>query len=86
LHSLTGVSAALIRSIVQFYLELKSEQFIKSLSNEIGLSPNYSLRTLCRALKNASNNFCNNTQVSIYDSIYDSKFLHRPQPGLVRLS
>ncbi len=69
LHSLTGVSPDLIRSIVQFYLELKSEHFIKSLSNGIGLSPNYSLRTLCRALKNASNNFCNNTQVSIYDGI-----------------
>ncbi len=69
LHSLTGVSADLIRSIVQFYMELKSDQFIKSLSNGIGLSPNYSLHTLCRALKNASNNFCNNTQVSIYDGI-----------------
>lgn len=69
LHSLTGVTPDLVRSIVQFYLGLKNEEFFKQLTNGTGVSPNYSLRTLCRALKNASNNFCNNTFVSVYDGI-----------------
>lgn len=69
LHSLSNVSIDLIRSIVHFYLGLKDENVIKQLLNGTGVSPNYSLRTLCRALKNASNNFCNNTTVSIYDGI-----------------
>ena len=69
LHSLSHVNADLVRAVVQFYLGLKDETFLKCLSNGTGVSPTYSLRTLCRALKNASNNFCNNTIVSVYDGI-----------------
>ena len=69
LHTLTNLSPALIQAVVQFYLGLKSEEFAKQLLNGVGVNPNYSLRTLCRALKYAANNYCNNTAVSVYDGI-----------------
>lgn len=69
LHTLSNLSPALVQSVVHFYLGLKSEEFARQLLNGVGVNPNYSLRTLCRALKNAANNYCNNTIVSVYDGI-----------------
>ncbi len=69
LHSLSNISIDIIKSIVHFYLNLKDEQFLKRLSNGTGTRPTYSLRTLCRALKNASHNYCNNSLLSVYDGI-----------------
>jgi len=69
LHSLSNINIDLIKSIVQFYMNLKDESFLKRLSNGTGTKPTYSLRTLCRALKNASHNFCNNSLLSVYDGI-----------------
>ena len=69
LHSLSNINIDLIKSIVNLYLNLKDDQFLKQLSNGTGTRPTYSLRTLCRALKNASFNLCNNSQVSVYDGL-----------------
>lgn len=64
------VSNGLVKSIVDFYMQVRDESFLKKLSNGIGMPPNYSLRTLCRALRNAStNNFTKNALFSVYDSL-----------------
>ncbi len=64
------VSNSLVKSIVDFYLQVRDETFLKKLSNGIGMPPNYSLRTLCRALRNAStNNHTKNTLFSVFDSL-----------------
>ena len=41
----------------------------KKLVNGIGMPPTYSLRTLCRALRNAAQNQFNNTRFSVCDSL-----------------
>lgn len=69
LECLNNVTNDLVKSIVDFYLTIRNSEFLKKLSNGTGMPPTYSLRTLCRALKNASKNSCNNTLLSVYDSI-----------------
>ncbi len=73
LDTLNDVNNDLIKSVVDFYLSLKKSSdpnaLIKKLMNGVGMPPTYSLRTLCRGLKYASNNFCNNTKLSVYDGI-----------------
>lgn len=61
-------SNSIVNSIVDFYFELKND-FIKTLTNGIGYHPTYSLRTLCRALRHAAKNPCNNLLASVYDGI-----------------
>ncbi len=73
LEALNDVNNDLIKSIVDFFLSLKqrgtSDSIIKKLTNGVGMPPTYSLRTLCRGLKYASNNYCNNTVLSVYDGL-----------------
>jgi midasin len=71
LHNLTDVTQPLVKSIINFYLQLKKNKndFTKQLSNGIGAPPINSLRQLCRALKYASHNYCNNTAISIFDGL-----------------
>ena len=70
LETLPGVSNTLVKSIVDFYLTLKQDkQFCKQLSNGVGMPPNYSLRTLCRALRQAALNHFNNSLYSVYDAV-----------------
>jgi midasin len=73
LETLSDVNNELIKSIVEFFLSLKKSadpnSMLKKLVNGVGMPPTYSLRTLCRALKYASNNFCNNTMLSVYDGL-----------------
>ena len=79
LDTLNDVNNELIKSVVEFYLSLKKSDnnnnnsepnaIIKKLTNGVGMPPTYSLRTLCRGLKYASNNYCNNTLLSVYDGV-----------------
>jgi midasin len=73
LDTLNDVNNDMIKSVVEFYLSLKKSSdpnsILKKLTNGVGMPPTYSLRTLCRGLKYASNNFCNNTLLSVYDGI-----------------
>lgn len=75
LDTLSEVNNDLIKSIVEFFLSVKKSGgggdsgFIKKLTNGVGMPPTYSLRTLCRGLRYAANNYCNNTLLSVYDGI-----------------
>lgn len=69
LENCTDVTPTLLKSIVDFYTTIRSETFLKKLSNGTGMPPTYSLRTLCRALKNAAQNYCSNTRVSVFDAL-----------------
>ncbi|XP_062836825.1 midasin isoform X1 [Anolis carolinensis] len=61
-----NVSKNVISGIINFYLSVRKECETK-LVDGTGHKPHYSLRTLCRALRFASNNPCNNIQRSLYE-------------------
>ncbi|XP_042318311.1 midasin isoform X2 [Sceloporus undulatus] len=61
-----NVSKNIINGIISFYLSVRKECETK-LVDGIGHRPHYSLRTLCRALRFASSNPCNNIQRSLYE-------------------
>jgi midasin len=61
-------SSGLINTIVDTYVDVKTK-VINQLTNGVGLQPIFSLRTLCRALRYASKNPCNNGILSVYDGM-----------------
>ncbi|KAH0622150.1 hypothetical protein JD844_024188 [Phrynosoma platyrhinos] len=61
-----NVNKNVINGIINFYLSVRKECETK-LVDGIGHRPHYSLRTLCRALRFASSNPCNNIQRSLYE-------------------
>ncbi|XP_053143364.1 midasin isoform X2 [Hemicordylus capensis] len=61
-----NVSRNTVQGIINFYLSVRKECETK-LAEGTGHRPHYSLRTLCRALRFASNNPCNNMQRSLYE-------------------
>ncbi|KAL7987897.1 hypothetical protein Chor_006816 [Crotalus horridus] len=61
-----NVSKNVVHGIINFYLTVRKECESK-LMDGTGHKPHYSLRTLCRALKFASSNPCNNIQRSLYE-------------------
>ncbi|XP_078068621.1 midasin [Mustelus asterias] len=61
-----NVNKKTIQGIIEFYLSVRKETNVK-LMDGTGHRPHYSLRTLCRALKFAAMNSCNNVQRSLYE-------------------
>ncbi|XP_043542624.1 midasin isoform X1 [Chiloscyllium plagiosum] len=61
-----NVSKKTVQGIIEFYLSLRKEKNVK-LMDGTGHRPHYSLRTLCRALRFAALNTCNNVQRSLYE-------------------
>ncbi|XP_054829779.1 midasin [Eublepharis macularius] len=61
-----NVSKNVVQGIISFYLSVRRECETK-LVDGTGHRPHYSLRTLCRALRFASSNPCNNIQRSLYE-------------------
>ncbi|XP_048386295.2 midasin [Stegostoma tigrinum] len=61
-----SVSKKTIQGIIEFYLSVRKEKNV-NLMDGTGHRPHYSLRTLCRALKFAALNSCNNVQRSLYE-------------------
>ncbi|XP_062980947.1 midasin [Elgaria multicarinata webbii] len=61
-----NVSKNIVQGIINFYLSVRSECETR-LVDGTGHRPHYSLRTLCRALRFASSNPCNNIQRSLYE-------------------
>ncbi|XP_048350337.1 midasin isoform X2 [Sphaerodactylus townsendi] len=61
-----NVSKNVVQGIIRFYLSVRKECETK-LVDGTGHRPHYSLRTLCRALRFASSNPCNNIQRSLYE-------------------
>nr|XP_056712126.1 midasin [Euleptes europaea] len=61
-----NVSKNVVQGIMSFYLSVRNECETK-LVDGTGHRPHYSLRTLCRALRFASSNPCNNIQRSLYE-------------------
>uniref|UniRef100_A0A8D2KWR3 Midasin n=1 Tax=Varanus komodoensis TaxID=61221 RepID=A0A8D2KWR3_VARKO len=61
-----NVSKNIVQGIINFYLSVRNECETK-LVDGTGHRPHYSLRTLCRALRFASCNPCNNIQRSLYE-------------------
>ncbi|XP_078398522.1 midasin [Cetorhinus maximus] len=61
-----NVNKKTIQGIIEFYLSVRKETSVK-LMDGTGHRPHYSLRTLCRALKFAALNSCNNIQRSLYE-------------------
>ncbi|KAI0224027.1 Midasin [Lamellibrachia satsuma] len=61
-----SLSAPQIEGIVKFYLIVKA-QAAKSLTDGTGHKPHYSLRTLCRALRQAAMNACESVPRSLYE-------------------
>ncbi|XP_066468783.1 midasin [Tiliqua scincoides] len=61
-----NVSKNVVEGIINFYLSVRKECETKLVDGR-GHKPHYSLRTLCRALRFASSNPCNNIQRSLYE-------------------
>ncbi|XP_074846986.1 midasin isoform X2 [Carettochelys insculpta] len=61
-----NVSKNTVQGIMNFYLSVRKESETK-LMDGTGHRPHYSLRTLCRALRFAASNPCNNIQRSLYE-------------------
>jgi midasin len=61
-------SSTMINTIVDVYIDIKTK-VVNQLTNGVGLPPIFSLRTLCRALRYASKNPCNNAILSVYDGM-----------------
>uniref|UniRef100_A0A8C5QIK7 Midasin n=1 Tax=Leptobrachium leishanense TaxID=445787 RepID=A0A8C5QIK7_9ANUR len=61
-----NVSKMTVQGIISFYLSVRTKKTI-GLVDGTGHRPHYSLRTLCRALRYASSNPCNNIQRSLYE-------------------
>ncbi|XP_072854872.2 midasin isoform X1 [Pogona vitticeps] len=61
-----NVSKNVVQGIINFYLSVRKE-CERKLVDGTGHRPHYSLRTLCRALRFASSNPCNNIQRSLYE-------------------
>ncbi|XP_067386141.1 midasin isoform X2 [Emydura macquarii macquarii] len=61
-----NVSKNTVQGIMIFYLSVRKESETK-LVDGTGQRPHYSLRTLCRALRFAASNPCNNIQRSLYE-------------------
>lgn len=80
LEGLTEVSPNLLKSLVDFYTNIRRRPdpsssspdpspFAGKLVNGTGMPPTYSLRTLCRALTYAAKNYCSNTRISVFDGL-----------------
>ncbi|KAF7254597.1 Midasin [Varanus komodoensis] len=67
-----NVSKNIVQGIINFYLSVRNECETK-LVDGTGHRPHYSLRTLCRALRFASCNPCNNIQRSLYEPLPEPK-------------
>ncbi|KAJ7341746.1 hypothetical protein JRQ81_006597 [Phrynocephalus forsythii] len=61
-----NVSKNIVQGIINFYISVRKE-CERKLVDGTGHRPHYSLRTLCRALRFASTNPCNNIQRSLYE-------------------
>ncbi|XP_070579649.1 LOW QUALITY PROTEIN: midasin-like [Ptychodera flava] len=62
-----SLSAAQVEGIVKFYLIVRNEA-VKKLTDGTGHRPHYSLRTLCRALRQAASNPYGNIPRCLYES------------------
>ncbi|XP_053314521.1 midasin [Spea bombifrons] len=61
-----NASKMTVQGIISFYLTIRKKA-VAGLVDGTGHRPHYSLRTLCRALRYASSNPCNNIQRSLYE-------------------
>ncbi|XP_075718267.1 midasin isoform X3 [Rhinoderma darwinii] len=61
-----NVNKAVVQGIIRFYLTIRKKS-VAELVDGIGHRPHFSLRTLCRALRYAAANPCNNIQRSLYE-------------------
>ncbi|XP_063089292.1 midasin isoform X4 [Cavia porcellus] len=61
-----SINKTTVQGIISFYTALRKESGTK-LVDGTGHRPHYSLRTLCRALRFAASNPCNNIQRSLYE-------------------
>ncbi|KAM4694301.1 midasin [Discoglossus pictus] len=61
-----NVNKTVVQGIISFYLSIR-KRAVAELVDGTGHRPHYSLRTLCRALRYASANPCNNIQRSLYE-------------------
>ncbi|ELT89072.1 hypothetical protein CAPTEDRAFT_156074, partial [Capitella teleta] len=61
-----SLSGTQIGGIVKFYLTIRNEAS-KKLTDGTGHKPHFSLRTLCRALRQSALNKCRNVQRSLYE-------------------
>ncbi|XP_011314888.1 midasin isoform X1 [Fopius arisanus] len=68
-----------VESIVKFYLNVR-DKAMQSLNDGTGHKPNFSLRTLCRALTVAAHNPCGNVLRSLYEA-FNLSFLTQLDPN-----
>lgn len=61
-----NVHKSVVQGIISFYLTLRKKS-VAELVDGTGHRPHFSLRTLCRALRYAAANPCNNIQRSLYE-------------------
>ncbi|XP_056422084.1 midasin [Hyla sarda] len=61
-----NVNKSVVQGIISFYLTIRKKSVVELMDGN-GHRPHFSLRTLCRALRYASVNPCNNIQRSLYE-------------------
>ncbi|XP_075058881.1 midasin [Mixophyes fleayi] len=61
-----NINKAVVQGIISFYLAIRKKSKVE-LVDGTGHRPHFSLRTLCRALRYAASNPCNNIQRSLYE-------------------
>ncbi|KAM3931945.1 midasin [Leptodactylus fuscus] len=61
-----NVNKSVVQGIISFYLTIRKKSVVE-LVDGTGHRPHFSLRTLCRALRYAAANPCNNIQRSLYE-------------------